>query len=81
MQGKTSTAGLVVLSSVLFVAAGVFCALFLLNRSDPHSDACLAAAHLFAGVTAHVTTVGVPTGSAVAVASVFVRECTTNAAS
>jgi hypothetical protein len=46
MQGKPSMAGLVVLSSVLFVAAGVFCALFLLNQADPHSESCLAAAHL-----------------------------------
>ncbi|HJP78708.1 MAG TPA: hypothetical protein VJ914_30815 [Pseudonocardiaceae bacterium] len=81
MQGKTATAGLVVLSSVLFVAAGVFCTLFLLNQTDPHANSCLAAAHLFAGVTAHVTTVGVPSGSALAVASVFVRECTTKASS
>ena len=81
MQGKTSIAGLVVLSSVLFVAAGVFCTLFLLNQTDPHANSCLAAAHLFAGVTAHVTTGGASSGSAVALAMLFVRECSTNASS
>jgi hypothetical protein len=75
MQGKTPVAGLVVLSSVLLVAAGVFCALFLLNRTDPSSDGCLAAARLFAGVTGHTVTVGVPEGSALAVAAEFERKC------
>lgn len=77
MHRKSPIAGLVVLSSVLFVAAGVFCALFLVNRTDPNSDGCLAAARMFADVTGHGTTVGVPEGAGQAVATEFVRKCET----
>ena len=77
MQGKASLAGLVVLSSVLFVAASVFCALFLLNRTDPSSDHCLAAARMFADMSEHDITVGVTEGSSEAAAMEFTRECAT----
>ena len=75
MPRETPIAGLVVLSTVLFVAAGVFCALFLLNRTDPSANSCLAAARMFADVTGHATTVGVPQGADMAIASEFVRKC------
>jgi hypothetical protein len=77
MREKSPIAGLVVLSSVLFVAAGVFCALFLVNRTDPGANDCLAVARMFADVTDHARTVGVPEGADLAVATEFVRECGT----
>ena len=73
MKGQSPVAGLIVLSSVLFVLAGVFCALFLLNRPDPNSDKCLAAARMFAGVASN--TAGVSEEAGDVAGAVFVRAC------
>ena len=75
MQGKASMAGLVVLSSVLLVAAGLFCALFLANRTAPGTQQCLAAARMYAGTIGHPVTLGVPEGSVPAAAALLQREC------
>ncbi|HEY4457258.1 MAG TPA: hypothetical protein VGN81_23305 [Pseudonocardiaceae bacterium] len=48
MKGKSPIPGLIVVASVLLVAAGLFGTLFFLNRPDPRVGSCLAAAHLLA---------------------------------
>lgn len=77
MKGKTPITGLIVLCSVLLVAAGLFGALFFLDRPDPRTDACLAAAHLLADTAdrapAEGTTEGPVTG--------FERLCSTASSS
>jgi hypothetical protein len=77
VKGKTPVPGLVVVASVLLVAAGLFGTLFFLNQPDPRTGACLAAAHLLANTARHST----DDGSGMAVAAGFERVCSTETAS
>ena len=67
------------MSSVLFVAAALFGALFFVNRPDPRSDACLAAAHLFADSATHASTEGEEAGMALGAG--FAKACSTEPSS
>ena len=50
MKRNKTVLGLIALSSVLFVLAGGFCALFLLNTPNSNDRDCLAAARAFAKI-------------------------------
>ena len=77
MKGKIPVPGLIVVMSVLLVAAGLFGTLFFLNRPDPRTSECLAAAHLLANTAQHSS----DDESGMAIAAGFEHACSTETAS